>query len=81
MKAKKLLNSVSDLKQIMETLELKWRRYEDAGSLYEYLDANTQPTSGTWAEWHGWFIEEWLRGDDNTFNGKKFFYWLLDNYF
>ena len=55
MKEKQPLNSVSYLKQIMETLELKWSRYEDAGSLYEYLVENTQPTSGTWNEWHGKF--------------------------
>lgn len=81
MKAKKVLNSVSDLKQIMNSLQEKWSRYEDAGSLYEYLEENTQPTSETWNEWHGWFFYEWLRNDDNTFDGRKFYLWLLENYF
>lgn len=81
MKEKQLLNSVSDLKQIMSNLELKWSKYEDVGSLYEYLEANTQPTSGTWNEWFGWFFYEWLRNDDNTFDGRKFYKWLLENYF
>ena len=81
MKEKQLLDNVSDLKQIMLTLQEKWSRYEDAGSLYEYLVENTQPTSGTWDEWHGWFFYEWMIGDDNTFDGRKFYYWLLENYF
>ena len=81
MKAKSLVNSVSDLKQAMTIMEeLKWSKYED-GSLYEYLQANTEPTSGTWGEWFGWFFIEWLQGDDNTFNGRTFYNWLLKNYF
>ena len=81
MKAKSLVNSVSDLKQAMTNMEeLKWSKYED-GSLYEYLQANTEPTSGTWGEWFGWFFIEWLQGDDNTFNGRTFYNWLLKNYF
>ena len=81
MKAKSLVNSVSDLKQAMTIMEeLKWGKYED-GSLYEYLQANTEPTSGTWGEWFGWFFIEWLQGDDNTFNGRTFYNWLLKNYF
>lgn len=81
MKAKSLVNSVSDLKQAMTIMEIKWSKYEDCGSLYEYLQANTKPTSGTWGEWFGWFFVEWLQGDDNTFNAHTFYNWLLKNYF
>jgi hypothetical protein len=80
MKAKTLVNSVSHLKQAMDVVELKWSKYEE-GSFYEYLEENTQPTSGTWDEWFGWFFYEWLRNDDNTFDGRKFYKWLLENYF
>ena len=80
MKEKSLLNSVSDLKQIMASLELKWSNYEE-GSLYEYLVENTEPTSGSWSEWFGWFLDEWFKSDDNTFDGFKFYNWLLENYF
>lgn len=80
MKAKTLVNSVSHLKQAMDVVELKWSKYEE-WSFYEYLEENTQPTSGTWDEWFGWFFYEWLRNDDNTFDGRKFYKWLLENYF
>ena len=79
MKAKTLVNSVSHLKQVMDIVELKWSKYEE-GSFYEYLEENTQPTSGTWDEWFGWFFYEWMRNDDNTFDGRKFYKWLLENY-
>lgn len=79
MKAKTLVNSVSHLKQVMDIVELKWSKYEE-GSFYEYLEENTQPTSGTWDEWFGWFFYEWMRNDDNTFDGRKFYNWLLKNY-
>ena len=79
MKAKSLVNSVSHLKQVMDIVELKWSKYEE-GSFYEYLEENTQPTSGTWDEWFGWFFYEWLRNDDNTFDGRKFYKWLVENY-
>ena len=79
MKAKTLVNSVSHLKQVMDIVELKWSKYEE-GSFYEFLEENTQPTSGTWDEWFGWFFYEWMRNDDNTFDGRKFYNWLLKNY-
>ena len=79
MKAKSLVNSVSHLKQVMDIVELKWSKYEE-GSFYEFLEENTQPTSGTWDEWFGWFFYEWLRNDDNTFDGRKFYKWLVENY-
>jgi hypothetical protein len=79
MKAKTLVNSVSHLKQVMDIVELKWSKYEE-GSFYEFLEENTQPTSGTWDEWFGWFFYEWMRNDDNTFDGRKFYKWLLENY-
>ena len=75
MKAKTLVN----LKQVMDIVELKWSKYEE-GSFYEFLEENTQPTSGTWDEWFGWFFYEWMRNDDNTFDGRKFYKWLLENY-
>jgi hypothetical protein len=79
MKEKTLVTSVADLEKVMSVVEQKWRKYEEC-SFYEYLVENTKPTSGKWSEWFGWFLHEWILSDDNTFDGRKFYNWLLNNY-
>jgi hypothetical protein len=49
-------------------------------SLFEYLKLNTYPIVGTWDFWYDKFFNEWVKSDNNTFNGRMFYEWLLVNY-
>ena len=49
-------------------------------SLFEYLKRNTVPLVGTWDIWYVNFFNEWLKNNENSFNGNMFYEWLLVNY-
>ena len=49
-------------------------------SLFEYLKINTTPIIGNWDIWYDKFFNEWVKSNENSFNGKMFYEWLLVNY-
>lgn len=49
-------------------------------SFFEYLKRNTTPIIGTWDVWYDKFFNEWVKSNENSFNGKMFYEWLLVNY-